>query len=211
MKKRNSKYATTANPALNLAPFGRWTLRDKAAQRRLALRWASQYMARTPLIALMFVANVAVAGTAVPPACLAFDKYPTNDTFRGPYAKPNLNTPAQVRRFRTVIREGSEGAPDFAGRFRVVHWGCGASCHAFALVDKKTGQVYLVPETAALGAGFRVSSALFVIDPPEMIEESGSPLFATTSFVWNEQSGSLVALPACNGYAQPGSQPDAAR
>ena len=28
-------------PALNLAPFGRWTLRDKAAQRRLALRWAS--------------------------------------------------------------------------------------------------------------------------------------------------------------------------
>ncbi|MGQ0511076.1 MAG: hypothetical protein ACT4P9_10725 [Betaproteobacteria bacterium] len=26
--------------ALNLAPFGRWTLRDKVAQRRLALRWA---------------------------------------------------------------------------------------------------------------------------------------------------------------------------
>jgi len=32
----------TPNMALNLAPFGRWTLRDKAAQRRLALRWASQ-------------------------------------------------------------------------------------------------------------------------------------------------------------------------
>ena len=29
---------TWANPALNLAPFSRWTLRDKAAQRRLALR-----------------------------------------------------------------------------------------------------------------------------------------------------------------------------
>jgi len=29
------------NPALNLAPFGRWPLRDKAAQRRLALRWGS--------------------------------------------------------------------------------------------------------------------------------------------------------------------------
>ena len=28
----------TANPTLNLAPFDRWTLRDKAAQRRLALR-----------------------------------------------------------------------------------------------------------------------------------------------------------------------------
>ena len=29
---------TGANPAVNLAPFGRWTLRDKAAQRRLPLR-----------------------------------------------------------------------------------------------------------------------------------------------------------------------------
>jgi len=28
--------------ALNLAPFGRWTLRDKAAQRRWLLRWASR-------------------------------------------------------------------------------------------------------------------------------------------------------------------------
>ena len=28
----------SSNPALNLAPFGRWTLRDEAAQRRLALR-----------------------------------------------------------------------------------------------------------------------------------------------------------------------------
>ena len=27
-----------SNPALDLAPFSRWTLRDKAAQRRLALR-----------------------------------------------------------------------------------------------------------------------------------------------------------------------------
>jgi hypothetical protein len=33
---RNTKHEP--NPALNLAPFGRWTLREKAAQRRLALR-----------------------------------------------------------------------------------------------------------------------------------------------------------------------------
>lgn len=198
------KHVRTLIFVVKVATLCRKNLRHK-------LRWASQYMARISIIALMFVANIAVAGTAVPAACLSFDKYPVADTFRGPYAKPNLTTPVQVRRFRTAIREGSEGAPDFAGRFRVVHWGCGASCHAFALVDKKTGRVYLVPTPAALGATFRVSSALFVIDPPEMIEESGSPLLATTSFVWNEQSGSLVALPDCNGYAQPGSQPDAAR
>jgi hypothetical protein len=31
---------SSSNPALNLAPFSRWTLRDKAVQRRLALRWS---------------------------------------------------------------------------------------------------------------------------------------------------------------------------
>ncbi len=30
------------NPTLDLAPFGRWTLRDEAAQRRSAPRWASE-------------------------------------------------------------------------------------------------------------------------------------------------------------------------
>jgi hypothetical protein len=31
-----SNSVSKPNNALNLAPFGRWTLRDKAAQRRLA-------------------------------------------------------------------------------------------------------------------------------------------------------------------------------
>jgi len=33
-----SSHSLSPNMALNLAPFGRWTLRDKAAQRRLAPR-----------------------------------------------------------------------------------------------------------------------------------------------------------------------------
>ena len=33
-----SSSAAEPNMALNLAPFGRWTLRDKAVRRRLTLR-----------------------------------------------------------------------------------------------------------------------------------------------------------------------------
>jgi hypothetical protein len=36
--------SSMANPAIDLAPFGRWTLRDKAAQRRSSLRWGAQVM-----------------------------------------------------------------------------------------------------------------------------------------------------------------------
>jgi hypothetical protein len=32
----------SSNMALDLAPFGRWTLRERTAQRRSALRWATR-------------------------------------------------------------------------------------------------------------------------------------------------------------------------
>ena len=34
-------HSTAPNPAVDLVPFGHWTLRDEAAQRRSLLRWAS--------------------------------------------------------------------------------------------------------------------------------------------------------------------------
>ena len=48
--------------ALNLAPFGRWTLRDKAAQRRLALRWATRAMLRKLFLLLALSSLNAEAG-----------------------------------------------------------------------------------------------------------------------------------------------------
>jgi hypothetical protein len=45
--------------ALNLAPFSRWTLRDKAAQRRLALRWALPLRVATLALLPVFVAACA--------------------------------------------------------------------------------------------------------------------------------------------------------
>jgi hypothetical protein len=49
----------TPNPALNLAPFGRWTLRDKTAQRRLALRYTA--VKSVALALALFVPAVAHA------------------------------------------------------------------------------------------------------------------------------------------------------
>ena len=41
MIKRRSLGWVWPNPTVDLAPYGRWTLRDKAAQRRSPSRWAS--------------------------------------------------------------------------------------------------------------------------------------------------------------------------
>jgi hypothetical protein len=51
-----------------------------------------------------------------------------------------------ARLFRTVIRDGSAAAGvNFAGRFTIVGWGCGARCADSALVDRTTGAVIFDP------------------------------------------------------------------
>jgi len=153
------------------------------------------------MVICLFQTTVATAN--VPANCLEFNLYEPDDILDGPYAEVNVKSPPDVHRFRTVIREGSEGPPDFAGHLRVVSWGCGSNCHVFAFVDKKTGNVYIAPTVAALGAAYKLDSRLFVIDPPEMLSDNGAEYYATMSFIWDESIHSLSSVPGCDGYAQP--------
>jgi hypothetical protein len=50
-----------------------------------------------------------------------------------------------VRLFRTMIRDGSGAGVNFAGRFTIVAWGCGARCFDWAMVDRTTGEVIFDP------------------------------------------------------------------
>ena len=77
------------------------------------------------------------AQTAAP----AFDQFPITETFNGKPAAPVLKE-AEDRAFRTRIREGAAGGPNFAGHYTIVEWGCGAGCVSIATVDAKTGTVY---------------------------------------------------------------------
>jgi hypothetical protein len=44
-----------------------------------------------------------------------------------------------------MIREGAREGPNFAGHYTIVQWGCGAGCVQFAVVDAKTGAVFMPP------------------------------------------------------------------
>lgn len=89
-----------------------------------------------------------------------FDEFPVADIYSGPPASPILATPEQ-RMFRTRIRNGvatgagvgtgswkepvASRAPNFAGHYFVIRWGCGSQCLTMAIVDAKTGAVYPPP------------------------------------------------------------------
>jgi hypothetical protein len=74
--------------------------------------------------------------------------------------------------FRTRLGEDARAGPNFAGRYTVVHWGCGTGCAQVAVVDAQTGLVYWPPldyvdipdpDGAEYGPGYRVDSKLLVL------------------------------------------------
>lgn len=85
------------------------------------------------------------AADLVDPRAPSFDAYPVT---REEVANPRLNL---ARRYRTVLRLAITEGPNFAGYYRLVHWGCGTSCAMFAVVNLKTGRVITPEGFSAVG------------------------------------------------------------
>ena len=82
----------------------------------------------------------------------------------------------EARQFRSVITDGAKAGPNFAGHYTITAWGCGTSCIQFAIIDAKTGKVYMPPFYVAFSLNlkqeklrdedplqFRINSALLVV------------------------------------------------
>ncbi|HEY9099574.1 MAG TPA: hypothetical protein VIN38_11950 [Thiobacillus sp.] len=153
-------------------------------------------------IAVSVLFSSAVLAGSVSAQCPGFDQFRVKEVFNGPYAKPDINSSLTGKRFRTVIQNAYVREPDFAGHYRVISWGCGSNCHVFVLVDMKTGQLIHAPGPASLDAEYHVDSALFVIDPQDRIQESGSDMYQTKYFVWGKVKGAFLPLKGCGNSAQ---------
>ena len=100
-----------------------------------------------PIILAIFVSLVAAsetlhAQTKVP----QFKDYPAIEKFNGKNAPPRLITRTD-KMYRTMLREGATGKPNFAGHFIVATWGCGTQCIMGAVIDANTGNVYWLPHS----------------------------------------------------------------
>lgn len=119
----------------------------------------------------VLAAVFATASTlASPNAMPAYTQYQVTEHYAGPMAKPILTT-RQDKAFQSQLRRAAHGQPNFAGHYRVVTFGCGASCVMGAIIEAKTGRVVWLPFTVCCGSDaskppvdFRPDSALLVIN-----------------------------------------------
>ena len=76
-----------------------------------------------------------------------FDKYPAT-IYKGKKAPLKLG---EWKIFKTRLTDAhKDGTVNFAGSYIVEIWGCGTGCISGAMIDKKTGKVYGLPENDGL-------------------------------------------------------------
>lgn len=95
------------------------------------------------------------------------------DSYDGKIAEVDLDSHPKARMFKTALREGVKNGPNFAFYYTIVEWGCGTECHSFAVVDVRDGKVYFPNFGARWGYGFEENSSLLVVNPVEVIYETG--------------------------------------
>lgn len=168
--------------------------------------------------ALAISAWCSVCTGQVRPMLPQFKDYPATVQLIGPPKKPLLVHPEQ-RLYKTRITQGIERgegllgyrgqtppAPNFAGAFYAVTWGCGSDgCASLAVVDGRTGTVYGPPPDASpprtgfvatprthecTGIDLRPDSRLLFIENTDYT--SGSPKCERTYYEW--QNGSYRFL-----------------
>jgi hypothetical protein len=96
---------------------------------------------RQPLLFAIVLATLATAAVAAP----RFEDYPAT-SFSGRTGKVHLED-AKSRQYATMLHDASRRKPNFAGRYVLASWGCGASCTMSAAIDAKTGAVTWLPFT----------------------------------------------------------------
>ncbi len=89
-----------------------------------------------------------------------FDDYPVNKGYNGTFAPLRADTSleqADVDVIKRVYeyRQKKEEGPNFAGRFIVITWACGAPCMKMAVVDAFDGTINFPPITWEQGLGGR--------------------------------------------------------
>lgn len=128
-------------------------------------------MRRTFVFSFAFLvsATSTLAGTDAVPR---FEQYPARPIYSGPAASPVLRRGTEAWRYRTAIREAYQAnRVNFAGHYVAIYWGCGTSCQQWAIVDARSGSVYMVPFPTGGLADFRADSRLFIADPAQCNEE----------------------------------------
>ncbi|MEK6335565.1 MAG: hypothetical protein AABM67_11495 [Acidobacteriota bacterium] len=121
---------------------------------------------------LVFALSLGIPGANAQTSVPKFADYPVNERFQR--KTPPVVLSGEARMFHTRLRDAARGKPNFAGHYIVVTWGCGTECIEGAIIDARSGRVFMLPFSLCCWApgtvddnfkpvDFRLNSSLIVL------------------------------------------------
>ena len=128
----------------------------------------------------------------------SFNHYKVKSIYSGKISRINFKSNPSARFHRTIISEDyKQNGVNFAGHYSFVYWGCGSPCTGCAIVDVKTGKVYLGPYSG-FGYDFTKESKLLIVNPKDTVSNSGQNPWDIVCqeeiWVWREKIKKFIKL-----------------
>lgn len=100
-----------------------------------------------------------------------FEEYPVaqSEVFTGEPAPIDFMSATGAAAFRDDILEAAPAQPNFAGRYRVATYSCGAQCRASAIIDAESGDILAHGILSVAGLAHHRESELLIVNPPEAL------------------------------------------
>ena len=134
--------------------------------------------------------------------------------YNGKKSPINYNSHQYAKAFKTLIQQSYQSPnPDFAGSYNTVSWGCGTACVNYAMIDRRTGNVYALADLAyrarknakltctdlALGSNITTSEFLSKKDSRLMIEHEycgtdDTDVYLDHYLLWDDKTKSFKLL-----------------
>lgn len=102
---------------------------------------------------------------------LTFETYELGgELYQGVIAQVNFAGKEDAKTYQSIIEEGVKTfGVNFAGKYSVVTWGCGANCQVSTVVDVVTGEIVEYGIMSSYGLAYSPWSSLFIVNPLENI------------------------------------------
>lgn len=131
------------------------------------------------------------------PAGPGFHEFGVLGSFSGSPAPLNFTFAPQGRAYRAVLERAVAQGPNFAGYYTVATWSCGDECHRLAVIDLRSGEVFLPQLRPQLGVSFRLNSRLLIETPPEAVQAAwrdgkAPERYRTRYYLWQANGFELI-------------------
>jgi hypothetical protein len=125
------------------------------------------YVIKIIILSLLLIGFTSKPHIMIPNERISISDFPEYKIAVKPFVKAKqlkLKPGTFAWQFRTRYQNAFKQPADFAGKYKVVEWGCGTTCQMVSLINLESGDI-IEGFTTSLSSSYALDSKLFITNP----------------------------------------------